>query len=1280
MTFVDDPLLGSQADPLNVAFEQNTAQLQRKWEQLQPLMAGFPQPIPQAIRALDEQRVARGAQPYPTDLTIRAATAAAQNALVTKQPERSLLNVPGNALRDLRNIVGGIPKMPIQLIHEVTAIPSIGSAIANGEGNIVQRVAAAPGVRLLPGAFTVGNLAGGAEGLRDMASHPLMSLLDVMPAAKGAAGASRVGRAYTARAGELAAEQARLLGRTDAEIAAASARAVERANPIKGVLFNRLGGSGLERNTAGQLVDALGDTKPGQVARATFGKVSREVARDVNLETQALRHGLLGDGPIPSRFAGMEDVVEIGRSARRLRDEFAEAQSPEWIADTNQKMQLGDYASMTPEQVAYTDRYRELRRPLEDWKLAKQELARVDGEVYTWAEAKPLLLKRRTARRIGELADVADAMHGEQLGLDDYLARAREVAARPTAQAPVPGGSKRTVQAVAAEEESGALTLAHKRKLIEGWLTAAQGAGFDTAPILKQLRSLKGSNIDDAARLLDGFTATQRTVTSVEQMMATLEPYVKRGTWPKANILYDDLKNGRWALARRHVRELSRNARATIPDVASWTEDLTALERRDKWMTKSLPTTARKDWRAAAVKADEKASQAVAAAPPTRFGPAIAEQVKNRLVQPLTDDVTREQVLNAYLHNRLDQVGIDPTEVAKWTKDISSTWQQMRDAGLDPVFVHRVHPGRAGELIAPRLGVVPKTPTQVRERALDATPSIKDPFVALTHEAYEWMNRKASEDFITTLRTTRGRTRAEVFDEMLPEAQRAALDPIMGDERAVLDELVAKRYTAFNPEKHGYNWSSPRLRALQDEEWFLPKYLADNLERLHNPRVPTIGAVFDPVMRAFRTSVIPLRPQTQINNILGGGILAMVQHGPEVFTKWGEARRMIRDGVLPEELRLTTGDARWAFAEMNHSAGVTAHRLFDDIQKAKAAAAKATGGVQKLVDKSFDLNEFFDNQYRAMSYLQARDVAMKAGKGAEYAQLAGLEAARGVLQQWADLTPLERGLIRQVMPFYSFASFSVRNALRLAVEHPTRVAIIDAFARAELADMGDALPERFLSVFFFGKPDELGNRKAINFGAGNPFDSLPDMFTTLGFLSSMNPVLATLGEQAGLKNGQVDAYPNLRYNPETGRLEATHPGLLGSFVQNVIPQTQALSTLAGMNAEFRRRAATDPQGAMRGFWSSLGVPMVSMYRTYNVPQEIAKHEIVLHDEANKALRDAVSSGDDTYAARFAANTDRLEQIRATQQQAAPDMLAQIRQILASKPTASPSGQIAMGGV
>lgn len=1279
MAFVEDPILGDISDPLNLALAQNTATLQRKWDQLAPLMSGFPQPIPAAIRALDEQRVQRGAQPYPKDVTIRAATAAAQNALVTKQPERSLLNVPGNVLRDLRNIVGGIPRMPLQMVHEITDLPNIATRIAEGKGNIVQRVAAAPGVRLLPGSFTVGQLAAGPEGLRELATHPLMAALDVLPAASKIAEATPVAKAVAARAGDTAAEQARLLGRSEAEIAAAAERAVEKSNGLRATLFNRLRDGEIQRNPAGTLVDALGDTRAGTVARSTFGRLAREDAREANLATQALRHGLNTDGPIPSRFAGMEDIVEVGRASRKLRDEFAESQSPEWIADTNAKMQLGDYGAMSPEQVAYTQRYRELRQPIEDWKIAQQELATIDGEVYTWGEARPLLHKRRTARRVGELADIADAMHGEALTLDDYLARAKEVAARPTAAPPQPRGSKRTAQAVAAEEETGALTLAHKRKLIEGWVTAAQVAGYDTTPILKTLRTLKGSNIDDAARVLDGFAADARTVTSPDQMLATLEPWAKRGTWPKVNVLYDDIKAGRWAAARRHVRELSRNTRASIPDAAAWMDDLRALERRDKWVQKSLPVSARRDWRAAATKAEEAAATAVAAAPPTRFGPAIAERVKDRLVSTLDAPEARDRVLNAYLHNRLDQVGIDPAEVAKWTKEVSATWQEMRDAGLDPVFVHRVHPGRAHELVSPKLGIVPKTPSQVKERALDASPAIKDPFVALTHEAYEWMNRRVSEDFISTIRALRGRTRAQVFDEMLPEAQRIALDPIMGDERAVLDELVARRYTAFNPDKHGYSWASPKLRALHDEEWFLPKYLADNLERLHNPRVDTIGAVFDPVMRVFRTSVIPLRPQTQINNVLGGGILAAVQHGPEVFGKWAQARRMLAEGTLPEELRLTMGDARNAFADMNYAGGRTLARLWDETQAAKAAK-RVGDGLNKVTDKMFDLNEFFDNQYRAMSYLQGEDVARRAGKSAEYAHAAGLEAARNVLQQWADLTPLERGIIRSVVPFYSFASFSIRNALRLAAEHPTRVAMIDAFARAELADLGDALPERFLGIFFFGGTDAAGNRRAFNFGAANPFASLPDTFTSLGFLSSLNPVLATLAEQAGIRNGQREAYPTLRYNPETGRLEATHPGLLSSFVQNVIPQTQALSVLAGMNSDFRRRAATDPEGAWRGFWSSVGVPVVGSYRTYNVPQEIAKHEIVVGDEARKALRDAVASGDDSYASRFATNEPKLGEIRQIQQAAPTDMLAQIQQILDSKPTASASGRISIGGV
>ncbi len=1297
MSLFSDPLVGDAYTPLDPRLAQNQATLENKWASIAPILQGFGSTIPVALRAMDEDRVARGAAPLPAATTIRAATAAARGQLQTPQPERRIRDLPGNTLRDLRNIVGGIFKLPAALAEEARALPTTGQAIAQGEGNIIQRVAAAPGFRMLPGAYTVGNVAGGPEGLREAATHPLMTLLDVLPGVKKAAAGTQTARAVAQRAGAEAGQVSSLLGEAPGVQAARAQIAAERVNPIRAVATNRIGEAGLERNALGELVDAAGTTRAGTMARSTFGRAARDdVARPAAMATQALRHGLQNtDGPIPKVFrdAGMEPVVQAGREALKLTKDFEAQYGPEWVVEATQKAQIGDWSAMTPEQRAYGYKMREVRQPLENWKLVNDEsTVAIDGEIFHVNEAKNLLARRRTARRLGELADIYEAMPVGAHNLDDYLDSALDVARRPTAPSPKGGTGRRSAAELAAEEERGLMSAQAKRARMEGWLLSAGADGFDVAPLLKTLRSMKATNLDDAARAIEEFRASApqaRTVATPAQMAETLLPYVKANTWPKASLLYDQIQGERWAEARKTVRELSRNKRAAIPGIDQWVSDLDMLHRRQLWTNRNLPVRARKDPRAFAERAGGAAETALDQTVPARFGPLIAGRARDSVAQLLDTPEAQQRVIGAIARGKLEGLpGWDAAKIDEAIAGASQTWRELRAEGFDPVFVHRVNPSRVSELEAPRLSEVPRTPTQTKERALDISPHIQDGFAAVSHEALEWMNRRVSEDFILELRTRRGRTRAEVEAELMPKAEQllARTDARLGDIRSALDQVVAKEYTAFNPEQHGYNWASPRLSKLNAEEWMLPRYLADNLQRMHNPRVDRIGAIFDPVMNLFRTMVIPLSPKTQVNNVVGGGILAMAQHGPEVFTKWGEARRMMREGVLPEEMRLTHGTARWAFAEMNHASGRTGARLFDESMRARGfervADARGTAGrwVNAATDKMFDLNEFFDDQYRAMSYLQQSQKALSKGRTAEYAHLTGLEAARNVLQQWSDLTPIERTTIRSVAPFYSFASFSVRNALRLAGDHPLRLAILGSFARAELEDL-DGLPERFLSVMFFGKPDAGGNQKAINIGALNPFAALPDSFTTLGFISSFNPVLQTLAEQAGIKDGQREAYPNLRYDPESGSMVATAPGLLQSFVGNVIPQTQSLAALAGLNSDFRARAQRDPEGAMRSFFGSLGVPFVASYRTYNVPQERAKHEINVADDARRALNDSLRTGQQGYASQFPTNRVLLEQIRQLQADGSAAAMQKITDLLAPPNQQNTTGaRIVAGGI
>jgi len=224
---------------------------------------------------------------------------------------------------------------------------------------------------------------------------------------------------------------------------------------------------------------------------------------------------------------------------------------------------------------------------------------------------------------------------------------------------------------------------------------------------------------------------------------------------------------------------------------------------------------------------------------------------------------------------------------------------------------------------------------------------------------------------------------------------------------------------------------------------------------------------------------------------------------------------------------------------------------------------------------------------------------------------------------WDQMTPWERSTARFVFPFYGFFSHILRYSKRYAVDHPFRVAMMASFARNELEDWGTGLPERLHNMLLIGGRDEDGDQLGINFGGWSPFADTANLFSLTGWMSQVNPLISTLAEQFGIdtRTGEAGVYPATAYDPVTGRLSISPPNPATSLLQNLIPQTQALSMLAGGEKELR---ATNPEAAGRQLLSSLGIPVLA--RDVNVPQEIAQAELARENASRQAFSTALSTG------------------------------------------------------
>ena len=657
---------------------------------------------------------------------------------------------------------------------------------------------------------------------------------------------------------------------------------------------------------------------------------------------------------------------------------------------------------------------------------------------------------------------------------------------------------------------------------------------------------------------------------------------------------------------------------------------------------------------------------------PARWYPLIEELARN--VRNGEQMVVVPSDVASYVQQVVDAkwgAFTDTASLKELAQTIEPTWTAMRDAGLDPVFIHRVPNNRAAHIAAPKINEVPISPAQVRKRTFDFEPHHNDIVLGLQHQGIELLQQLGAEHLIEQLRTQAGRTKAQLMDEYAPQVDSllSRMDPRIADRNTALDVIIRRKWTPFNPELHGFNWKSAKFQRLTDENWYLPKYLADNLTLWRTPKMSSMARLWDPVMGVFRTTLLALRPNWHVNNAIGGGIATAVEAGPTSFRFMRQAMKMVHNpAMLPEELRFIMRSQRNVFNEMNYRVGRTLGRTFTesgnarlaraatDVVEGRGVAGHVRTGFNKVVDSSYRANQWVDEVYRVMGYLQGKHKARKLG--ADAAEKAGLELAGKVLQQWADMTPWERSTLRFVFPFYGWIQHVTRFALRYPADHPLRASIFASIARAELEDLGSGLPERFLDAFFLGSPDPNGNVKAFIPGGLNPFRDVPDYFTVAGFLSATNPLIATALEQAGFIDGRTEAYPTLRYDETTGQMVADTPSLGGSLVKNIIPQTELFSVLIGANKDFHELMRTDPEAgiemidfsdpeaARRRMLSLGGIPFP--IRTINVPQEIGRHELTLNRAQTTAFNEALRTGSDDYAKQFPGLQSVLSQLREMQ--------------------------------
>lgn len=1201
-----------------------------------------------ALRNYDQSRVAQGQAPLSEAETTSALQAATTGTQVTPERQRSLFNLPGNLVHDTTDILKSIPRLPGALFNEVKSLPTIGQHLAD-DPNLIHGLATAPGLRMIPGAFIAANLSGGTPG--ELLRHPLFTGLDLLPAANELASGTKLART--------AEEAARAFseGTSDVSLRAGleSQRLAKR--PLKTLLTHRLDEAGnIERNTVGELSEMIKQTKGGRYLQQTFGQQSRDAMYASNMAVQRTNAIMNGELTVPNDVLSSlapkltEYQAHIDRLGLTGIDQQAKLHDILTSGGVTSDPVLNEAVELT----------RQLNSDVATAIQQSQQGVMFNGELYDLKKGMALREQERLLSQHRTLTQHRGALE------------AGTISPELISPEQVIGDQLNNLGTLSGKD----LTLQHNiliRKL--------RAAGVDTSQLSEawqsvsgRVKKVKGRTVvipkDPAVyenvlrqALADPKSLGELPMTSIEDTMSKL----KSLTQDEATRL--GAKDITFGILNRNFKSITKGIEQ-LRTTSAWddTPFITRLrEMRDSgdFINRHLSKYTEKSLLSRERAFNKFSNESV----PARFLPEVGRRTIQGTKEKLIDINGVDQAAEI---NRLADLGMW-SEIPGFTdkmyrtvqREAATQWQTLRDQGFDPVYVHTVTPNKANAALNSYATIVPKTASAVKARAWDMAPTVKNVSLAMSDEVRQLISKQNVELSLKDIMDRMGETETELRNRYQQTARsRTARNPSL-DFEGHLQNVINENYTRFNPETQGYSWGSPYLKKLAKDEMFIPVSVAKNLKALAEP-TRILGGVLDPVTNAFRIATTSLSLRTQLYNIFGNGIAAELQNPGVLLRSGAKAREWIRNPeAMPEELRTLLGLtkqgqldlSRESMGAMNEGVyaylkGKTLGRMLSEDGQTAMAGGKLREGFKTLTEKSFALNSKFDDFYRMTNYIDEYDRAIRTGSNVADAERKAIVAVRQNVQDWMSATPIERSVIRSIIPFYGYMGHAMRFVLRYPFDHPLRTEMISKLAKTEMDD--SALPSRFLSMLFLGHVGANGEQTAINAGPFNPFGDIANYMTIQGLLGATNPVIQTILSTAGIDNGQAELYPSLRYDSETGRLTAAGKNPFTNLLQNTIPQSQLITALLGVNSDYKDMSRRDPAAAMRYLASGLTIPIA--WRQLNVDQEQIKAELARQDAEAKVKSEALKTGNWSEALQYPSLVEYLRAVDSlTPEQRAPFM-------------------------
>jgi hypothetical protein len=1232
--------------------------------------------IVNAMIAYDSDRVRRGQNPLNEEATRRALETAQTGQPVTQDAKPSVFNFFGNSLRNIGDIVRSLPRLPSAMVQEVRDLSKIGEAIEQGS-NPISGLAAAPGIRMLPGAYVVENLAEGD--IAELVSNPVFTALDVLPIGNQLAKGTKVARA--AREGSEAVAR----GERVASVKEARQLAKLERRPMAAAINNRLDADGnIVRSASGEIMDAITQSRMVRPLEKWFSQTQRDVMFQVNSAQQRVHNivtGVQQAGDIATRDGQLD---RIARDAAKLREDLIELDPTieSRIPDITQKMVEGKWDELTGADAQAAQMYKDVMDRTTEWSVANNYHVMFDGEVYDIDTGLPLIQGKRRAERTERFNRVRNQMIAGTADPTDVLQVLKETYSREAMEPMVVGRGEQAVatrqQQKVARAQGDTVSGGEKNAARRMTLRSLEASGYDITHFYNQSVNKKGRPVktlkqgDELIAAVDDVlegrvVLPKKDLLSQQQIIDVVRANKDSYKGNAVAILEAGLQKGEWKVVTQALDTLRKQKGNAAFSDPLFVDSVRQLRDTSRELAKTKAYSDEAVQKARKVLAEKQAET-----PSARFLPEIDRRTRRSVTEQLIDNLDENQRLipadDAITAAQVVQLADRGmwTEIPGWTPDMHrriqretvATWQDMKARGFDPMFIHTVPSNRIGRVLHPGESIVPNKPSSTKARQWDLAPGFKDFTIAATDQMIEYLRRRETEVAVKQVSDMVGETEAALRAQYADLAEwRHAGAPVKSVEQH-LQDIITEKWTKLDPVQMGYNWGSPYLNQLNQQGVMVPKNVAENLKDLSKPK-QIAGGLFDPATKTFRIAVVGLSIRTQIYNIVGGAVSNELRSPGSMLRQMDRVRDYMDASKtgdyskIPRELQEIIGSQKATIMQLDDIAqgkvrgqatqfaaqylkGKKLREFWDAEQAAKTPGqpskmSRANDGIQRAAQKMYDWNGLFDDMYRVVSYWDDYDKSIRKGVKPEVAAAKAVGESRKVLQDWMGMTPMERSVMKSIVPFYSFISHAIRFVLQYPLDHPLRAEFMSKLAMAEMEDM-NGLPKRFLSSLFFGEQDEQGKQNAFNLAPMNPFGDVANLMTIQGFLGSTNPAITTMMQMVGLDQGEADLYPSLRYDPETGRLAAKTSNPLLAMIDNTVPQTAIVTALLGMNARFNETLQRDPAAANRFFLSSMTLPI--LWREYNVPQEQFKAEVARYEGQETVKREAMRTGDWSEALRY----------------------------------------------